>query len=155
MERDIEMSKLVEIGGFRYLITHPNPEVAWEIGIELTRLVGEPLSAMAQSAGDEKKAAEALPNAVRALLNKVDPKQSLALIKRVLSWVELQGEVGADNKKMLLNDTGFKIHFHGRSGGPIRVASEALAFTHADFFDAIADGIASVMKKAGDKMSAA
>lgn len=154
MERNIEMSKEVEVGGVRYLITHPNPEVAWEVGVELTKYIAEPMASMSLSGASEEAAGQALPMAVRALLNKIDAKQSLALVKRILSWVEIQGAVDGPNKKQLISNEVFKIHFHGRSGDPLRLASEVVGFTHADFFDAIADGVAGIMKKAEEKISA-
>lgn len=154
MERDIEMSKEVEVGGMRYLISHPNPEIAWEVGVELTKYIAEPMASMSLSGGNEEAAGQALPMAVRALLNKIDAKQSLELIKKILSWVEIQGPVDGPNKKQLITKEVFKIHFIGRSGDPLRLASEVVGFTHSDFFDAIADGVAGIMKKAGEKIPA-
>ena len=145
-------SKEVEVKGFRYLINHQNPEAAWDIGIELTKLIGEPMSSMA-TAGNDSNAGAALSMAVKVLLSKVDSKSSWSLMKRILSSVECQGPSHGQNKKILMTDIGIKSHFHGRTGAMLTLAGEVVSFTHEDFFDAIADGIATMMKKTSEKAS--
>lgn len=149
MENETIQSKEIESKGFRYLISHNDPEKAWDIGIELGKMIGEPMSTMA-TAG-EGGAADAFPLAVRSFLSKVDSKTSFGLIKRILSTVECQGPVDGPNKKIMLNDAGIKLHFQGRTGAMLTLTGEVIAFTHEDFFDAIADGIAAMMKKVSDK----
>lgn len=147
MEREPVYVKEVTIGNNRYKVNHPQVEEAWEIGIELLKMIGGSAASLASAAGDEDKAAVALGHAVTTLLNKVSPKESMALMKRILINVEYQGE-----KKLLLDSIGIKTHFHARTGEMLKLVGEVLAFTHADFFEAIADGVATLMKKAGEKM---
>lgn len=130
-----------------YVVSHPDPETAWEIGIELGKLIAEPMAAMAQSGGEKGKALEVLPLAVRGLMNGVDSKSSLALIKKILSTVEVQSCEKADVRKLLLDSNGFKLHFRGRTGTMVKLLGEVIAFTHADFFSAIKDGIAKMTAK--------
>lgn len=140
-----EMSKQVEVDGFRYLITHPDPDTAWKMGIDLTKMVAEPFAAMAIVSEDKSKLGESLAKAIKLLLNNIDPQQSLSLIKKLLSYVELQGEVGGDNKKMMMTDPAYKSHFQGRHGSMVKLAVEVLIFQQKDFFAAISGGIAEMM----------
>lgn len=150
MEREPVYSKEVTVKGVRYLVNHPQVEEAFEIGIELLQLVGGSAAAMAAASGDEKKAAEALGFAVNSILTKLKPREAMALVKRILRHVEVQ-----EPKKMILDDVGLRSHFQGRTGAMLTVVGEVLGFTHADFFEAIADGVAAIMKKAAEKMGEA
>jgi hypothetical protein len=154
MEHHIETSKEIEVGGYRYLVSHPQVETAWEIGVELVKMLGGSAASMADVGDKGEKVGEALARAVTLFLQKVDAKTSMLLMKKILANVEVQGEVGGNNKKFMLNEAGLKTHFHGRIGSMMRLTSECIAFTHADFFDAIADGVAAMMKKASDKIAA-
>lgn len=148
-----ETSKSVEVEGFIYQIHHAQIEEAWEIGMELLKMVGGSAAQMASAAGSVENVGNALSQAVNQFLGKVDGKSSMALVKRILRHVEVQGEVGGESKKILLDDAGLKKHFYGRIGAMMKLASEAVAFTHEDFFEAISDGVASLMKKVADKAS--
>jgi hypothetical protein len=143
------MYKEVEVDGWVYLISHPNPEVAWEIGIELSKIIGESLVGVAQVAadGNPEKAAEAIPMAIKGLLSKVDPKNSMQLIKKILHSVEVQGEVSGERKKFHLNDNAFRLHFQGRIGSMMKIVAETLKFTHEDFFVTIKDGIVKLVQE--------
>ena len=147
----VEMNKAVVVDGWRYLISHPNPEVAWEIGIDLMKLIGEPLAAVATVGDDAEKMGMFLPAIVKALTAKLDAKQTLAMVKRILATVEVQGPENEADQKLLLNDAGFKLHFHGRPGSVMKLVGEVIGFTHKSFFSAIGDGIAEMMKQAQDK----
>jgi hypothetical protein len=151
----MENNKEVIVDGCRYLISHHPVETAWDIGVELVKMTGASAASMAQVGDDGDKIASALTQAVTMLLQKLDSKSSMALMKKILSTVEFQGEEGGAGKKFLLNETSIKAHFLGRIGSMMRLTGEVIAFTHADFFDAIADGVATMMKKASDKMEVA
>jgi len=144
---EIEMSKEVEVDGVRYLITHPNPEAGIRLGVELLKLIGESAASLAQV--DPDKASEALASAVKLLLQNLEPDKFVDITKRVLSTVEIQSD-----KKMLINSTVYSAHFRGRLGSLMTLTAEALAFTHESFFNAIVDGVAVMMKKAGEKITA-
>jgi hypothetical protein len=138
-------SKEVVVDGFKYLIKHQSPDIAWDIGVELSKLIGEPGAVMATS--KEGEATTTLAIAVRSFLSKVNSKDSWSLVKRLLSSVECQGPEEGDIKKILLNDVGIKLHFHGKSGSIIKLVSKVVEFTHTDFFVAIGDVIAEMMSK--------
>jgi hypothetical protein len=148
----MEFKKEAVVDGHKYLIQHPQVEVAWDVGVELMKLVGPSLAAM--SAVSETSVSQAITHATKMLMEKLSPKESMALIKKLLSNVEAQGEEGGDTKKVLLNEVGIRSHFHGRPGAMIRLVGEVIEFTHADFFDAISDGVAKVMAKASSKIAA-
>lgn len=154
MERVVEYSKTIEVDGYAYLVSHPQPEEAWDIGVELLQMIGGSAAAMAAGSKDEDSAAAALSVAVQGLLEKVNGKSSMALIKRMFKYIEVQGEVGGATKKILLDDIGIKAHFRGRIGSMMRLAGEVVAFTHSDFFEAIGDGVAEMMKQVGEKTAA-
>lgn len=154
MERESHLSKEITVDGFVYLVQHPQVEEAWEIGIELLKLIGGSAAAMASGADSKEKAGEALSQAVNGLLMKLSPQQTMGLMKKLLRYVELQRAEGGENKKLLLDNAGIQKHFHGRVGSMMRLVGEVLAFTHADFFEAVSDGVASIMKKAAEKVAA-
>lgn len=156
------MNSKVVVDGYEYLLSHPNPEVAWETGIELTKLIAEPVAAMALAAGDEKgakkdaskeekaefdrKLMDGMLKALRGLLTNLEPAKSFAMVKKILSTVEVQGEVGKDSKRMLLSDDKMiNLHFKGRTGSMLKLVVETVRFTHEDFFAAIKNGIAETM----------
>lgn len=147
-------NKEIAVAGYRYLVSHAQVEIAWEIGVELLKMIGGSAASMAPAgfSGSDDKMASALTGAVNQFLGKLDARSSMALMRKILATVEVQGEVDGQNRKFLLNEVGIKSHFHGRIGAMMRVSGEAVAFTHPDFFDAIADGVAAIMTKASEKM---
>ena len=149
-----EMHKEVTVDGFRYLVSHAQVELAWEIGVDLMKMIGGSAASMAGASGSDASLSSALTAATTLFLSKLDPKESMKLMKRILSTIEVQGTTDGENKKILLNEVGIKTHFHGRIGSMMRVVGEAVAFTHEDFFDAIGDGIATMMQKATEKATA-
>lgn len=153
MEHEVSQNKTVEVDGFTYLIGHPQVEEAWDIGIELLKMIGGSAASMVGGAKDESSAASALSVAVNGLLSKVDGRTSMALIKRMFRYVEVQGVAGGDTRKFMLDDIGIKTHFRGRTGSVLRLAGEVVGFTHADFFDAIGEGVAELMKMVTAKMA--
>lgn len=145
-------NKIIEVDGYRYLVNHAPVEEAFEIGVELMKMIGGSVASMAAAAGmDNNGVAQALTGAVTLMLNRITPKESMSLIKRTLKYVEVQGQIGGDNKKLLLDEAGMRKHFHARLGALMNVTGEVLAFTHADFFEAISNGVATIMKKAHEK----
>ncbi len=140
-----EMSKQVEVDGFRYLITHPDPDTAWKMGIDLTKMVAEPFAAMALVSEDKSKLGESLSKALKLLLGNIEPQQSLSLIRKLLAYVECQGAVDGENKKIMMTDPGYKSHFQGRHGSMMKLAVEVLIFQQKDFFAAISGAIAEMM----------
>jgi hypothetical protein len=153
MEREPIYSKEVEVSGFRYLINHAQVEEAFEIGVELLKLIGGSAAAMAGAGGSEAAAGNALSGAVSSLLQKIHPRESMVLIKRVMRHVEVQGPVSGSSQKMMLDEMGLRKHFHARTGAMLRVLGTVLEFTHQDFFEAIGDGVATLMKKVEDKVA--
>lgn len=142
----VEMTKVVDVDGSVYAITHQNPTKAFDLGIQLTKVLGEPVAAMAMAADDPEAAAQAVPFAIRSLLSNIKPGESIGLIKAVLSSVERQGD-----GKALLTGSVFDSHFQGRLGHMMKVFQAAVEFQFEDFFNAIGDAIASAMEKALSK----
>lgn len=151
MERAPVYFKEIELNGVKYIVNHPQVEEAWEIGIELTKMVGGPVASMASASGNQDRAADALGSAVAGLLQKIDAKSSMVLMKKILRYVEAQTDFDGNPKKIQLDDAGIKKHFHARIGSMMKLVGEVLAFTHTDFFDAIADGVANLMKMIDEK----
>lgn len=155
MEREGELYHTeVVVDGWKILITHPGPDVAWEIGVELTKLIAEPGAGLATVGGDESKAAAALPLAVKALMSRIDAKTSLILVKKILRCCEIQGHEDGTNKKVFLDDVGFKTFFQGKMGTMLKLLGVTVEFTHADFFGAMKDGIRTMMTKALEEIAA-
>jgi hypothetical protein len=138
------MHKTVVVDGWKILINHPDPDTAWKIGIELTKLFGDSAADIGMKiakAKDDKEKDEILqnsiPKAIKTVTQNLDPSSSLVLIKKVLRHCEIQGHEDGTQKKVLLDDVGFKTFFHGRMGTLNKLLVEALMFTHADFFGAM------------------
>lgn len=133
------MNKILEIDDQKYLVNSLSPTKAWKMGIKLTKMIGEPVAAMARAAGDDGKAAEAFQPAVRSLLDNLDPDESMAMIKELLAGVEIQGE-----QKAMITSAVFELHFNGKMGHLLKLVSEVIEFQFADFFAAMGDAIASM-----------
>jgi len=73
------------------------------------------------------------------------------IMKRLFKSVELQP--GEGHGKMLLDSAGINKHFAGRPGSMMRLFAKVVEFTHADFFSAIVDGIAEMMKNVSEKLA--
>lgn len=140
----MEMTKEVEVDGFNYLITHPDPDTAWMIGVDLMKIVAEPMSAL--SGIDKHNVDQILPNAVKILMQKLEPSQTLAIAKKVLSYVELQGEVGKDIKKQQMTDVVRKTHFQGRHGSMLKLVAEVIEFQQEAFFLAVTEAVKKARK---------
>jgi hypothetical protein len=142
---EVEMQKIVEIGGIKYVIQHQDPEKAWDLGIRLMKIVGEPFASMAPAADDEKEVGRILPAAVKALMSNIDSADTLSLIKGVLAGTSTLKD------KENLQGAHFKLHFRGKLGHLMKVFTAATEFQFEDFFSAIGDGIADVLSKASLK----
>ena len=136
MAHDVETSKKVEVDGYVYLVNHPPVEEAFDIGVELSRLIAVPAANMAM-VKDDASLANALSASVHSLMKNVDGKSSMALIRRLLKYVEVQGKASGEAKKLLLDQAGINTHFHARTGSMMRLVGEVVVFTHTDFFAAL------------------
>jgi hypothetical protein len=152
VERDGEKFKIIEIDGYSYLVQHPQVEEAWEIGITLTKMIGGSAAAMAGGAQDADSAAAALQVAIDGLLNKIDPAQTMGMMKKLFRYVEVQGKSGSEQKsKLVLDEKGIKEHFRGSLGSMLKLFGEVVAFTHRDFFSALGDGVKDLMSLVEEK----
>lgn len=138
----VEMQKTIEVDGESYTVLHPSPTACWEIGVQLMQIVGEPFASMAQVGDDQNAAGRILPMAIKSLMSNVKPKETLEIIKRVLSTVQI------DEQKVLIDSKVFELHFRGRVGHMLKVVSASVEYQYGDFFGAIGDALAAVFKKA-------
>jgi hypothetical protein len=143
--RDVETSKKIELDGYVYLINHPQVEEAWDIGVELSKLIAVPAANMAM-VKDDASLGNALSAAVNGLMQKIDGKSSMLLIRRILNNVECQGEAGGNPKKTLLDKAGINTHFHARPGAMMRLVGEVIVFTHKDFFESVKGMLSKLME---------
>lgn len=139
----------VVIDDWEYLITHPNPEVAWKTGVELTKILGDSMVKMSlKLANDKDSLAEALPEMLKEMFQRIDPEQSLRLAKTVLSTVEVQGnEKLHEHRKFMLDGNAVKTHFHGHIGAMVKLVAKVLVFTHEDFFKGAMEGFGKMMEE--------
>lgn len=149
-----EMHTIVTVDEVEYLVSHPDPEAAWNTGIKLTQMIAEPILGVGLGAGkkssdkeeDEKKLLDAMMVGVRKLLANVEPGESYKMVKTILSTVEVQGRHGEERKKLVLNtDANLKFHFRGHMGSMIKLVVEVVKFTHSDFFSVVRNGITETM----------
>lgn len=136
-------TKEIEVAGFKYLINHPDPDTAILMGIDLTKIVGEPVAAMAIAGADP---VSAMQNAAKLFLQKVEPQKTLSILKKVLSYVELLKNENNPHRTML-TDVVLKAHFQGRHGDMLQLGIEAMVFQQADFFLATKRTIQRVMNQ--------
>lgn len=144
----VEMSKLIEVGGVAYVVSHQNPTKAFDLGVRLMQIVGEPVAAMSQGAESAEKALAVVPMAMGALMRNIKPGDSISIIKEVLSSCAIR-----EGNNPLLTGATFEDHFKGRVGHLLNVFMEATAFQFEDFFGAIGDAIAAGMKKVQEKQA--
>jgi hypothetical protein len=143
----------IVVDGFKYRAGHPNVEEAWEIGMELTKLIGPSAAMMSSVDRNTSQAAVSavLSEAVMKMLKQIDARTSMVLMKKILRNVECLGEESGQMKRTALDNEGIKMHFHGHVGRMMKLVGHVLVFTHSDFFEAIWDGVANTMKTAGEK----
>lgn len=153
MERDVENFKIIKVDGWEYLVQHPQVEEAWDIGIQLTKLIGASAASMATVGKDSPaQAIAAFQGAIDGLLAKVDQRQLMAMIKTLFKYVEVQGKENSQEKsKLLLDEKGIQKHFRGSVGAMLKLFGEVIAFTHRDFFLALGDGVKDLMKMVEEK----
>jgi hypothetical protein len=141
-----QMSKEIEVGGHKYIVTHPDPETAFKMGMEFSRLIGEPISALAGAGGGD--IGGAMQTAAKLLLQKLEPDMLFKILKKTLLYVELQKDEDAgDKQKMMMTETSLKLHFQGRHGDMLQLFVEAVAFQQADFFLAVKRTLTEMMMK--------
>jgi hypothetical protein len=134
--REVELQKLVTVDDQTYKLVLFMPSRAFKLGARVAKFMGEPAVAMAAAAGDENKAIEALPIAIRALLNNLDEDQVWGLIKELMTCV-------SQNNQMVDVD----LQFRGQLGHLIKVVAKVVEYQFQDFFGAIGKAIAEVMGK--------
>ena len=123
----IEYQKNVKVDGQTYKVVLLPPTRALKIAMKLTKLIGEPMAAMAGAGGDEISSAKALPAAVKALMERIDEDSVLDLIK------EMIGTCVKENKSL-----NFEDEFHGRLGHLIKLFAAVLEVQFKDFFTDLA-----------------
>lgn len=143
----MEDHKEVTVAGWRYVVTHPDPETAGKMGIEISKLVGDSVAIISMAAAAGADVQSVMPKAIEALLTKIEPDHMMRMCKKVLSYVEIQGPEDGENRKRMITEQVFKDHFRGKVGAMITLTAEALSFQLHDFFPAIMDRIATAMKK--------
>lgn len=133
----IEYQKHVRVDDEDYKLHVFMPTKAFKLGARVAKVLGEPVVAMASAAGEEAKALEAMPAAVRALLANLHEDEVWSLIKELMTCVSYNGKsIELDN------------HFKGRLGHMLKLVKEIIEFQFKDFFVAIAQGVAEVKDKA-------
>ena len=138
--------KKFTVGGYDYVVTHPDPETAYAMGIELTQMIGESIATMTSGAGEKDQASKALQEAAKIFLMKAQPAVMLSLLRRVLKYVELQKNE-LNGTRTLLIDSALKLHFQGRHGDMLEVFVQSLVFQQADFFLGMKRTLMDMMKK--------
>lgn len=143
--------EFVTIDGEKYLIQAMRPSRVFVLGLELTKIIGEPFAAAAAAGQDEndEKAANAVSMAAKALMHNVDPERFLQIAQELMGSVELQGS----NKKML-GGKEFDHHFHGKTGALLKLLGVCMQFQFKDFFAALLEAVGGVMDQAGKKRMA-
>lgn len=134
--RAIELQKELTIDGEDYKIHMLPPSRAFKLAVRLTKFIGEPVAAMAASAGDGEKVAAVLPAAIKSLMNNLDEDGTLSLIQQLLESVTQK------NKQL-----NFEHHFAGRLGHMLKLTTKVVEVQFSDFFESIGDMVSGVMKK--------
>lgn len=133
---DIQYQTIASVDNFNYKIVAFGPSQGFKLAARLMKFVGEPVAAMASAAGNEAKALEVIPLAVKALCSNLDEDSVLSLIKELLTSVVYQ------NKQI-----NFEEHFQGRLGHMMKVVGKVVEFQFKDFFTELGDSFASAMSK--------
>jgi hypothetical protein len=132
--------KDVTIDGARYKLVAFGPSKAFRLAAQLSKLVGEPMAAMATAVGDEDKVSKVLPMAVKSLMTNLDEDRVLGLIKELTSCVEVKDQSGC-------HPVEFEDHFQARLGHMMKVVTAVISFQFSDLFSEIGEAIADVMPK--------
>lgn len=137
-----------KIDGQTYIIQAMRPSRVFVLGLELTKLIGEPFAAasMAGMDEDDDKAGEAASMAIRALMKNVDPDRFLEITQELMGAIEHRDGKTAE----MITPEYFEQHFHAKSGRMLKLLGKALRFQFKDFFEELLAAVGSVMEQAAD-----
>lgn len=127
------------IGEFDYVIHVMTPTISIKLLTKIMKLLGEPFAEMAGAARSAKgkdeakqKAAAMLPAAVKALCNRMDEDEVVALIKQLMKTAHINNQ-----------PVQFERHFQGRLGHLMKVIWIVLEVQYEDFLTALTDLMSS------------
>lgn len=133
MGRTINLNTFVVIGEENYCITLFSPTKALKLLTRLTKMVGEPMAVMAATA-DGKSPLELLPQAVKALMERMDDEGAvISLITNLLECV-------TKDKKAINID----LEFQGRLGDMMKLLSKVVEVQFEDFYAALGESLQGV-----------
>lgn len=135
--RDIDFNPSVEVDGLNFEVHLFMPSRAFEIGAKLIRLIGEPISnlANAKNVDDETLYTKIIPTAVKSLTQNLDNKEFLTLVKTLIS------SATHDNKPIAFDE-----FFHGRLGLLFHLLVQIIMVQFKDFFGGVVKSVQQVAK---------
>lgn len=125
--REPEYTRKVEVDGVTYTLQKFTARKGLGMLTRLFKLIGEPMSAFA--AAMDKDIGEVIPQAVKALVERMDETATITLIEDILKGVTIGG--GSQQPTL---DT----HFQGELGHLFKLLMKALEFQYGDFLSALA-----------------
>lgn len=134
------MFKEVTLGETLYRIQHFNPTKALSILTRLTKTVGPTLAVFTSAQGkNQEEILDLLPNAVQALVEKIDETETPKLIKDLFECVTFNGSQKVSES--------FEFHFQGKMGVMFQLLIEVVKFQFSDFLSVLPVGKSSMTVK--------
>lgn len=136
----------LRVGDFEYICALYDATKSLEILTRISKHVGEPLGRLFGGSAEEGKGLDArleevLPGVLKALADRLDKTETVALVKDILDCLQLKGpEITA---KVNFND-----HFKGRLGHMFKMVMEVLKYQYGDLGNVFSEsgGMTSILK---------
>lgn len=136
---DVEFERIVEVEGSQYLIQAMQPSKAFKLATRISKIIAEPLAAMAVDQKDGAKVEQALRAAMKAFTANIHEDSVWDMVVQVLGTV-----TAIEGKKSFAIPSAMELYFRGRMGLMMKVVSAAMEFQFRDFFEAIAQEYAEM-----------
>jgi hypothetical protein len=135
----MQMYKEFKIGEHKYSSNYYSPEDGLAYLATLTKLLGVPICMML-SKGKKGELFSVLPQAVEALVSRMDEPAVVKLVKDLLSTT--------DNMGTIVGGEAFNTHFRGRIGSVFKLLYQVVQFQYDDFLSAaISAGVQEMAKE--------
>lgn len=118
----------VQVDEVKYTVNMMTASRSIRLLAKLAKILGEPLSLLAAGKGDQQKAIDLLPNAVKAIAQRMDEDQVESMIKELVGTCSIGP-----------NPIQFETHFQGRIAHLFKLLPQILKVQYGDFWTALGD----------------
>jgi hypothetical protein len=133
----MRMDHEVVLDGRTYHIYQFGAEEGLELGLHLTKLAAPILAPLMAMGGEAAFTVDVAERVAKAAVTTLEPKAMVALVKRMMTVVTVDGVEGDADKPGGPLDRLFEVHFAGKTGLILKVVREVVMHNFADFFSGL------------------